>query len=90
VPRGLGLVPRISTKHAEARPPAPVACFDFSDRPKLVKHLRVYSAQSGRSQKDVMAEALEAYFAHHADGALIARLAESSFSEWDNDEDENL
>jgi hypothetical protein len=62
--------------------------FDFSDRPKLIETLRVYAAQTGRSQKDVVAQALEAYFAHHSDSALIARLAESSFSEWDNPEDE--
>jgi hypothetical protein len=62
--------------------------FDFSDRPKLVELLRVHAAQTGRTQKDVVAEALEAYFAHHAESALILKLAESSFAEWDNAEDE--
>src|SRR5450432_1742524 len=45
--------------------------FDFGDRPKLVELLRVYAAQTGRSQKDVVAEALEAYFANHAESDLI-------------------
>lgn len=62
--------------------------FDFSDRPKLVELLRIYAAQTGRSQKDVVAEALEAYFAHHSESAFIAKLAESSFAEWDNPDDE--
>ncbi len=62
--------------------------FDLSDRPKLVELLRGFASQTGRTQKDVVAEALEAYFSHHAESALILRLAASSFAEWDNAEDE--
>lgn len=62
--------------------------FDFADRPKLVEMLRVFAAQAGRSQKDVVSEALEIYFANHAESDLILRLAASTFADWDNPEDE--
>ena len=62
--------------------------FDFSDRPKVVELLRVYASQSGKSQKAILLEALEAYFSEKMETHLLLRAAERTFAEWDNPDDE--
>ncbi len=61
---------------------------DFGDRPKLVRTLRMHASRAGLSQKEVVARALEAYFAHEAESAFLLDTATQAFAEWDNPEDE--
>ena len=60
---------------------------DFHDRPELIELLRVQAARMGWTQKAIIAEALESYFAHHLENQLLRKGAESTFAEWDNEED---
>lgn len=62
--------------------------FDLSDRPALVQALRQHAAETGVSQKNVVVRALEAYFAQKQETRMLLRAAESSFMDWDNEEDE--
>ena len=52
--------------------------FDFSDSPKVLDMLRTYSAAEGKSQKAVVIEALESFFAEKMELAQSAGLAEES------------
>lgn len=61
---------------------------DFSDDPKLMGLLRLVAARSGRSQKQVVTDALNAYFAHSAEAELLTSAANHTFAEWDNADDE--
>ena len=61
---------------------------DFGDRPELVRLLRLHAAREGKSQKDIVASALEDHFAHLAENELVLKLAEPTFAEWDNREDD--
>lgn len=60
---------------------------DFSDRPKLVETLRTYATATGKSQKQVVTEALTEYFADRMESRQLWRAAEAAFAEWDNAED---
>jgi hypothetical protein len=62
--------------------------FDFSDNPQLVSLLRVQASRTGVSQKQIVAQALEAYFSHQAESALLLDAASRAFAEWDNPDDE--
>jgi len=62
--------------------------FDFSDRPQLVEMLRVQAAREGTTQKAIVSEALEAYFAHKLESTFLLKAAETVFQEWDNEDDQ--
>ena len=61
--------------------------FDFSDRPELIEGLRILAAREGSSQRKIVAEALEAYFAQRQENSLLLDAANRVFSEWENAED---
>ncbi|MBI3534686.1 MAG: hypothetical protein HY072_04285 [Deltaproteobacteria bacterium] len=61
---------------------------DFSDRPDVIELLRVQAAHTGKSQKSIILEALEAYFLHHLENKLLLKAAEKTFTEWNNPDDE--
>ncbi len=62
--------------------------FDLSDNPELVEVLRFHAAQTGTTQKNIVVTALEAYFSHKQENYLLLKNAQSTFGEWDNDDDE--
>jgi hypothetical protein len=62
--------------------------FDFSDRPQLAEMLRVQAARQGTTQKAIVIDALEAYFAHKLESAFLLKAAEDVFREWDNEDDQ--
>jgi hypothetical protein len=62
--------------------------FDFSDRPQLVENLRLQAAREGTTQKAIVIDALEAYFAHRLESMLLLKAAENTFQEWDNEDDQ--
>ena len=62
--------------------------FDLSDHKPLVDALRGYALQNGKSQKEVVTQALEAYLAHHLENQTLWSAAEQTFAEWNNPEDE--
>ena len=53
----------------------PKVSFDFSDRPKVVELLRAYASQSGKSQKAILIEALEAYFSEKLETRMLWKAA---------------
>ena len=59
---------------------------DLAD-PRLVKLLRAEANERGTTVKEVLTRALEAYFAERLETKALARLAESSFTEWDDPRD---
>lgn len=59
---------------------------DLGD-PRLLKLLKNEANERDTTVKDVLARALEAYFAERLETKALARLAESSFSEWDDPRD---
>lgn len=62
--------------------------FDFRDRPELVEMLRTQAAREGRTQKAIVAQALESYFAHRQESSFVLKAAEQSFQEWENEDDQ--
>jgi hypothetical protein len=61
---------------------------DFGDHLALVQALRLHATNVGVTQKEVVVQALEAYLAQHAEGELLRGLANQTFAEWDNPDDE--
>ena len=61
--------------------------FDFADAPEIVTALRSEAVRSGKSQKALVIEALEAYFSHRFENRFLLRAAEQTFQEWDNPDD---
>ena len=59
---------------------------DLSD-PRLLKLLKAEANERDTTVKDVLSRALEAYFAERLETKALARLAESSFGEWDDTRD---
>jgi hypothetical protein len=59
---------------------------DLGD-PRLMRLLKAEAAERGTTIKDVLTRALEAYFAERLETQALARLAESSFSEWNDPRD---
>jgi hypothetical protein len=49
--------------------------------------LKAEAAERETSVKDVLTRALEAYFAERLETRALARLAESSFAEWNDPRD---
>jgi hypothetical protein len=62
-------------------------CLDFSDNPKVVEHLRILSARRRTTQKAIVEEALNQYFARDQENDFIRRAADLTFAEWDNPDD---
>ena len=61
--------------------------FDFSDIPELIEMLRMFAANNKTTQKAVVVDALESYFADKLESSLIKQAASKTFAEWDNEED---
>lgn len=61
--------------------------FDFSDQQPLVEMLRMLAAKEGTSQKAIVIDALEAYFAEKLERNFLLQAANQAFREWDNEED---
>lgn len=61
--------------------------FDFSDQPALVEILRLYAARKQRTQKSILVDALNAYFADKLESRLLLNAADLVFKEWDNEDD---
>jgi hypothetical protein len=54
---------------------------------RLVKLLKVEANERDTTVKEVLTRALEAYFADRLETKALAKLAESSFSEWNDPRD---
>jgi hypothetical protein len=59
---------------------------DLGD-PRLVRLLKAEAAERATTVKEVLTRALDAYFAERLEAKALARVAESSFSEWDDPRD---
>ncbi len=59
---------------------------DLTD-PRLMKLLKAEANERDTTVKDVLSRALEAYFADRLETKALARLAESSFDEWNDPRD---
>jgi hypothetical protein len=59
---------------------------DLQD-PSLMTHLRVEAAREGKALRDIVVEALQDYLSHKRENQAVMKLAEGSFSEWDNPKD---
>jgi len=55
--------------------------------PRFLQLLKAEANETDSTVKDVLLRALEAYFADRLETKALARLAETSFSEWDNPRD---
>lgn len=62
--------------------------FDFSDKPELIALLRTYAADRGKTQKEILVTALEAYFSSQLENRMLLKAAEKTFSEWESEDDE--
>ena len=61
---------------------------DFRDRPELIEMLRTQAAWEGRTQKAIVVQALESYFAHRQESLFVPKIAEQSFQEWENEDNQ--
>lgn len=59
---------------------------DLGD-PRLVRLLKAEANERETTVKDVLRRALEAYFAERLETKALAKLAESTFTEWDDPRD---
>lgn len=59
---------------------------DLSD-PRLMRLLKAEAHERDTTVKDVLSRALEAYFAERLESKALAKLAESSFEEWNDPRD---
>lgn len=90
------------SKHYAGFPQAPHATIDrllcycvFMDTritvdlrdPQLLKLLRLEAAQEGKTIREIITIALEAYFSSRRENQAILKLAEQAFAEWDNPRD---
>lgn len=55
--------------------------------PSLARLLRLEAAHRGKAIREIVTEALEAYFSHKRENRAVMRLAEQTFEEWDNPKD---
>lgn len=62
--------------------------FDFSDTPTIVELLRLRATQKGVSQKKILIEALQRYFAQEQEDEFLKSAADRNFAEWNNPDDE--
>ncbi|MFN0169735.1 MAG: hypothetical protein ACKV22_25210 [Bryobacteraceae bacterium] len=61
--------------------------FDLADRPDLVEGLRLLAARERTTQKAIVVDALQAYFAQRQENSLLLDAANRVFAEWENEED---
>ncbi len=59
---------------------------DLGD-PRLVRLLKQEAHDTETTIKDVLTRALEAWFSDRLENKALAKLAESSFAEWDDPRD---
>jgi len=59
---------------------------DLAD-PRLVRLLKMEAHESDTTIKDVLARALEAWFAERLENKALAKLSESALSEWNDPRD---
>jgi hypothetical protein len=59
---------------------------DLAD-PRLMRLLKAEANERDTTIKEVLTSALEAYFADRLETKALAKLAESSFAEWDDPRD---
>jgi len=59
---------------------------DLGD-PRLIRLLKTEAVERDTTIKDVLTRALEAYFAEQLETKALARIAEATFSEWDDPRD---
>jgi hypothetical protein len=59
---------------------------DLGD-PRLMRLLKAEANERETTVKDVLRRALEAYFAERLETKALAKLAESTFTEWDDPRD---
>jgi hypothetical protein len=59
---------------------------DLGD-PRLLRLLKAEANERDSSIKEVLTRALEAYFADRLETRALAKLAEASFSEWNDPRD---
>jgi hypothetical protein len=59
---------------------------DLGD-PRLVRLLKAEANERDTSVKEVLIRALEAYFADRLESKALAKLAEASFTEWEDPRD---
>ena len=59
---------------------------DLGD-PRFLRLLKAEAHERDTTVKDVLTRALEGYFAERLETKALARLAEASFSEWDDPRD---
>lgn len=55
--------------------------------PRLMTMLKMVAAQSGKTLKEVMVEALESYFSHSRENQALLAMADKTFAEWNNLQD---
>ena len=56
---------------------------DFKN-PLYLKQLKIASAEKNQSIREIVTEALDAYFSNYLENRAIQKLAEKTFEEWDN------
>ena len=61
--------------------------FDFRDHPRLLDILRMLAARQKTTQKEILVDALTAYFSQKQENLAMLLAAEKTFAEWDNAED---
>lgn len=54
---------------------------------RLARQLRLEAAREGTSIRQIVVRAVEAYLSSRREDLALAKLAESAFAEWDNEED---
>jgi len=59
---------------------------DLGD-PRLMRLLKAEANERETTVKDVLTRALEAYFAERLETRALAKVAEASFTEWDDARD---
>ena len=61
--------------------------FDFTDKPQFADMLRLEAARAGKTQKAILVEALEAYFANRLEDEILLSSANLTFADWNNPDD---
>ncbi|MDO8519962.1 MAG: hypothetical protein Q7T11_07365 [Deltaproteobacteria bacterium] len=55
--------------------------------PRLLTLLKITAAQTGKTLREVVVEALESHFSSRRENQAILKMAEKTFAEWDNPRD---
>jgi hypothetical protein len=58
------------------------------ENPKLLKLLNLEAQAKGVPKKKIVISALETYFSEKSENLALLKLAEKSFSEWNNPRDD--